>query len=128
MLAMIGRIMIVSTTIAVKYVGRVGSRRAEERDEAERRVERRIDVVVQERREHEDPPEPDHDAGDRGERLDERGDRAADPARRELAEEERDAERDRGGEDQRAERGDRSAEEEAARAELEVDRVPGDGP
>ena len=91
-------------------------------------MEGRIHVVAQDRGEDEKPPEPDHDAGNRGERLDECGDRAADPARGELAEKERDAERDRRGDEQRAERSDHSPEEEAAGAELAVNRVPGDGP
>ena len=55
---------------------RLESRRPEERDEAERRVESRLDVVAQKRSEDEDAPETDDDARDRRERLDERRDRA----------------------------------------------------
>ena len=82
MLATIGRIMIVSTTIAVKTLEPVEDGGAEERDEAERAVHRGLDVVAEDRAEHEDAPEPDHDARDRGERLDERRHRAASRAAR----------------------------------------------
>ncbi len=127
MLAMIGRIMIVSTTIAVKMPVPHGVRRPEERDEAERRVQRRLDVVAQERDEHEDPPEPDHDARNRGERLDERRHRARGSS----------AERARSGRARSRSRaasrgasaptdGDGGAEEEGAGAEVMVDRVPAD--
>ncbi len=61
---MIGTIMIVRTMIAVKYLVPIVFRRPEERDEAERRVESRVDVVAQDRGEDENPPEPDDDAGD----------------------------------------------------------------
>ena len=73
MLETIGRIMIVRTTIAVKTLEPLVDGGAEERDEPERAVQRRLDVVSQDRAEHEDAPEPEHDARDRGERLDERG-------------------------------------------------------
>ena len=98
--AMIGTTMIVRIEPAVKSRP-VDGGAAEERDPAEHRVERRLDVVAHERAEDEDPPEPEHDARDRGEHLDERADHAADAARREQAEEERDRDRERAG-DQRA--------------------------
>ena len=63
--------MIASTSPAMKMPLDCG-RAAEERDEAERAVQPRLDVVGDERAEHEDPPEPEHDARDRGEHLDER--------------------------------------------------------
>ena len=63
---------------------------AEERHPAEERVQERLDVVARHGAEHEDPPEPDDDARDRGEHA-RRASRSAPRTarRRELAEEER---------------------------------------
>src|SRR5205814_6900584 len=101
---------------------------AEERDEAERAVQRRLHVVAQERSQHVDPPQADHDARDRGERLDERSRRRAEHAWRQLREEERYGDREWPGKRERDERRDRGAEQEARGAEhLSPDHgVPGD--
>ena len=70
-------------------------RAAEERDEAEMAVEPGLEILADERPENEDSPETEHDARDRREQLDERGDHGARPARCQLAQIEPD--RDRGG-------------------------------
>src|SRR5947209_6699992 len=81
-----------------------------------RPVQRRLDVLREHRREHVDPPEADHDARNRSERLGQRGHRAAEEARRQLAQEERSTERQRCCQCKRDERGHRGAEQEAAGA------------
>src|SRR5581483_311803 len=103
-------------------------RLAEERDPAEGAVQRRLDVVAQDRAEDEDAPEPDDDARDGRERLDERRDRAAQEARCQLREVERDADRERRRDEQGEQRRDHGAEEEAAGAVelVRCDRLPGD--
>ena len=75
MLEMIGRIMIVSTTIAVKMLEPVAAGSPKSGMKPSTSWSARLDVVAEDRAEDEDAPEPDHDARDRRERLDERGDR-----------------------------------------------------
>ena len=77
----IGIIMIVSTTIAWRTPA-CSAGPGEDRDPAEVVPEKRLDVHPHERAEHEDAPEPDHDARHGGEHLDRasrspRGQRAA---------------------------------------------------
>src|SRR5438067_303698 len=97
----------------------------EERRPAEGRVEPRPELVVDDRAEDEDPPEPEDDARNRRQHLDERPDDAADAARRELAQVEpdrdRDGRREEEGEGTRVDR----AEDEVDRAVLVCDGVPG---
>ena len=100
-------------------------RAAEERDETERAVQPRLDVIGEERAEHEDAPQPEHDARDRGEQLDERPDDAAHATRSQLAEVEADRDGERGRDDERDERGDRRPVDERQRAEDVLDRIPG---
>src|SRR5919206_499202 len=98
---------------------------AEERQEAERALQPRLEVIGDERPHDEDPPEADDDARNRGEHLDERADRAAKPAWRELGEEERDRDRERSRDQERPDGRDGAAEQERRRAEDLVDaRVP----
>src|SRR6266550_5422106 len=85
-------------------------RAAEDRQEAERVVQPQLDVIREERAEHEDPPEPEDNARDRRERLDQRSNHEAQAPRRELAQEERDQERDQRGHGSPVEPG-RSAED-----------------
>ena len=96
----------------------------EERQPPEPAAEERPEVVLDERAEDEDPPETDHDARDRGEQLDERRNRRADPARCELGEEERDSDRGRRRDKHCEERQVRGAEDEVERAELAFDGIP----
>jgi hypothetical protein len=99
---------------------------SEERDEAERPVQERLEVVGDEGAHHEDPPEADDDARHCGEHLDQRADRAAQPARGKLGQEERDRDRQRACDQERAERGHGSPEQESRRAEdLARPGVPG---
>ena len=128
MLETIGRIMIVSTTTAVNMLEPVedGVPNSGMNPSAPWSDRVRLDVVPEHGAEHEDAPEADDDARHGGERLDERGDRRAKAAGRELGEEQRDADRERGGDRERQERGDGGAEEEAAGAIDVLDRVPGD--
>ena len=77
-----------------------------------------------ERPEHEDPPEPEDDARDRRQKLDERRHDVADPGGRELAEEEGDGQRDGRREKQRPQRRDQRPEDERLGAEERVALVP----
>ena len=121
----IGMIMIVRTSIAEKTVDSTLSLAVgEDRDPAEEAAEERLQVLRVERREHVDAPEPDHDARHGGEHLDQRPDRPAHRRRRELAQEQADRDRERRGEQDRAERRDDGADDQVARAELVHDRVP----
>ena len=97
---------------------------AEERDEAERVVQRRLDMVREERAEHEDPPQSEDDARDRGEQLDERPDNAAHPTRSQLAEIQADRDRERCRHNQSDQGADCGAVDEGKRAEDVLDRVP----
>ena len=76
------------------------------------------------RPEDEDAPEPEDHARDRREQLDERSDRPADPARRELGEEERDRDRHRRRDQERDEGGDDGAVDEVERPEILRDGIP----
>ena len=98
---------------------------AEERDEPERPLQERLDVVGDDGAHDEDAPEPDDDARDGREHLDERPHRASEPAGRELGQEERDRDRERAGDQERPDRRHGGAEEERGRAEhLTRSRVP----
>ena len=70
--AMIGMTMIVRIRLAVKTLAPVVCGGAEDRDEAERVVQARLDVFLDERGEDEDAPEAEDDAGDRRQHLDQR--------------------------------------------------------
>ena len=75
MLAMIGTIMIVRITPAVNRPGAgrpIGAPKIGRKPEVV--VQPRLDVLREERAEHEDSPEPEHDARDRREHLDQRAD------------------------------------------------------
>ena len=98
---------------------------AEERDEAERVVQRRLDVVGEERPEDEDPPQSKDDARDRGEQLDERPDNAAHPTRSQLAEIQADRDRERCRHDQSDQGADDCPVDEWQRAKDVLHRVPG---
>ena len=88
--------------------------------------EERLEVVLDERAEDEDPPEADDDARHGGEHLDQRADDAAHAGRRELGQEERDRDRERRGEQHGDERRERRAVEEVERAvDVARYRVPG---
>ena len=71
-----------STSPAVNSPSAGRLRRSEERDEPERAVQGRLDVLLDERREHDDPPEAEDHARNRGQHLDQRTDHRADPAGR----------------------------------------------
>ena len=84
-----------------------------------------LDVVREERPQHQDSPEPEHDARNRSEQLDERADDATHASGRQLAEIEADRDRERRREHERDERAHRRPVDEGQRAEDVLDRVPG---
>ena len=88
-------------------------------------MEPRLEMVREERAEHEDPPQAEDDARDGGERLDEGADDPPRAARRELAQVERDRDRERRRNHERDEGRDRCAVDERQRTEVLVHRVPG---
>ena len=79
---------------------------------------------LQHRREHEQSPDAVDDRGHGGEQLDGDADGTLEPHRRELGQEDGDAEADRDGEQQREEGGDQGAVDRRERPELVGDRVP----
>ena len=96
--AMKGMTMIASTRPAVQHADaerRAVEQRAEDRQRADVFVEPRIHVFGEHRHEHEQAPHAVDDRRDAGEQFDRRADRAAQPLRRHLGEEHRDAEADR---------------------------------
>src|SRR5215207_8758845 len=120
MLATIGTTMIASTSEATKIPLEPGLPLKMGR----KPIERRLDVVRDERAEHEDPPEAQHDARDGREQLDERAHGPPHATGRELAQEERDRNRQGGRDQQCDQRGDRGSEEELRRAVDLFVRVP----
>src|SRR6266511_3834566 len=89
----------------------------EQRRPAEHRLERRHDLAPEEGDQHEDPPQAVHHARDRGEQLHEERDRLAYPARGELGEENRGAQGQRHGEEQRDQRRREGPKDHRRRAE-----------
>ena len=69
--------------------------------QVQRVAQERHHRVAQQRQQHEDAPQPVDDARNRREQVDEKRHRLPEPARRELGEEERDADRERRREHQR---------------------------
>src|SRR5262249_36022225 len=102
--------------------------RPEERKPSEAAVDRPTDVVLDDRAEDEDAPESEHDARDRGQHLDQRADDTPDGAGRELGEVEPDRDRDRSGDQQRADRGVERPPDEGQRSERLLADVPGPAP
>jgi hypothetical protein len=103
-------------------------RAAEERQEAEGAVQPRLDVVGEEGAEHQNPPEPEDDARNRRQQLDERTDDEPQATRCQLAQEERDREREGRRDHERDQRRHRRPEEAGGRAEQPLVRVPGGTP
>ena len=83
-----------------------------------------LDVIREERAEHEDPPEPEDDARDRRQRLDQRPNDEAQAPRRELAQEERDPEGERRRDQERDQRGHGSPVEPGRSAEDVLVGIP----
>ncbi len=84
-------------------------------------MKERLEVGLQERSEHENAPEPEDDARDRGQHLHQRPDHAAHPARRDHAQVERDRDPDRNREQQGDDRGDgRAVHERGGTEDSEV--------
>ena len=84
---------------------RVAERRlGEERRPAQHCGQCRRDVVPHDRPEDDDPPEPDQDARDTGQRLDHRTDRRPQRLRRQIGEEQADRDRDRSRDQEREQR------------------------
>ena len=83
-------------------------------------IEPRIDVLGHERHEDEQAPHAVDDRRDAGQQFDRRGDRPAQPARRDFGQEQRDAETDRHRDEHRDQRGDQRAVDRHQRAELVV--------
>src|SRR5439155_2149694 len=99
-------------------------RAGEHRQEAERPMQPRVDVVRHERAEHEDAPESENDARNRSEHLDKRRDDPSDPLGRELAQVEPDGDRQRRRDQQRDKGADRRPVEEEQRTVVVLDRIP----
>ena len=106
---------------------RPGEQQADAGNVAERVDQRRLDVLLQKRRQHEQAPDAVDDARDRGQQLDHRAERPLQPDRAQFGDEQRDAERDRDADQHRDRRGDQRAVDRRQRAELLGDRVPGLG-
>ena len=100
---------------------------AEEGNEAQAAMQPGLDVVREKRPQHQDSPEPEHDARYGSEQLDERADDAAHASRRQLAEIEADRDRKRRREHERDERAHGGPVDEGQRAEDVLHRVPGAG-
>ena len=83
-----------------------------------------LEILTDERTEHQDPPEAEHDARNRGEQLDERGDQRTCPAWRQLAQIEPDRDRERSRDQERGERRQGSTPDQVQCTELVVDSVP----
>ena len=125
MLAVIGTIMIVRIRIAGEHVAAAWSAACPKSGiQPNHECRNGSTCGADERAEHEDPPEAEHDARDRRQHLDQRADHAADRRRRELGQEQRDRDRERTGDQDGREGGDRGPVEEVERAELARDRVP----
>ena len=88
-------------------------------------MQERVELVFHERPEDENPPETDHNTRNRGEHLHKRADHAAHATGRKLAEEERDRNRQRRGDENRDERRERRPVDEVECAEMVPDRIPG---
>ena len=96
---------------------RAGEDRAQHRNAFEQTDHERLEVVGHERAEHEEAPHAVDDRGNAGEQLDGNADRAAQPLRAELGQEDRDAEADRHRNQHRDHRGDQRAVDRTERAE-----------
>ena len=98
--------------------------RAEERDESQVRMQPGLHVVVQQRDEDVDPPQPEDDARNRCQHLDERADALSQKPRREFRQEEGDSDSERCGQQQSAERGQKRPRDEIQGTEVPLYRVP----
>ena len=105
-------------------IGRAGEQRRENRDTGERFDETRLDMLLQERREHKKAPNPVNDRGNPGQKLDRDADRPSQPmgqsSVRKIAMPRADRHRDDHGD----ERGDERPVDRRHRAELFGDRIP----
>ena len=99
-------------------------RAVEKGNEAEIAVQPGAEIVPDERSEHKDPPESQHDARNGRQQLDERGDHRPGATRCQLAQIEPDRNRERRRDQKREERGDGGAPDQIERAEPDVDRIP----
>ena len=122
---MIGTTMIVRIRLAVKTLAPVVCGGAEDRDEAERVVQPGLEGSLHERRQDQDAPEAEDDAGDRGQHLDQRADHPPHPGRRQQAQIEPNRDRDRGADRQRGEGADDRPEEQRAGTEDAEVGLPG---
>src|SRR5581483_2197698 len=105
-------------------VGRPGEHPGQYRHAGEQLDQQRLDVFLQERRQHEQAPDAVDDAGDAGEQLDRGADRALQPARAQLGDEDGDAHADRDADEHGDQGGDHGAVDRRQRAEFLGDRVP----
>ena len=96
----------------------------EEARPAERLNEHRIHVLAQQGNEDEDSPQAIDDAGNGGQQLGKKGQRAAQKAGAHFGEEDGDADGQRHRHQQRQERGNQRAIDERQGAEVAVDRIP----
>jgi hypothetical protein len=98
-------------------MARIREDRAQDRNAVEDLDHEGLEGVGQERAQHEEAPHAVDDRGNAGEQLDRHADRAAQPLRTELGEEDRNAEADGNGNQHRDERGDERAVHRPERAE-----------
>ena len=103
---------------------RPGEQQAQPGNFPERADQRRLDIILDKRRQHKKPPDPVDDAGDRGQKLDHRRQRALQPDRAQFGDEEGDPERHRDRDQHRDRRGDEGAVDRRQRTEFLGDRVP----
>ena len=83
-----------------------------------------VDMALQERREHEQSPDPVNDARDAGEQLDRDADRLPQPLRAKFGQEESDHQPDRDRDQHGDKRGDKRSVDRRQSAEILRDRIP----
>ena len=103
---------------------RPGEQRPQHRHRAERGLQRLLHVSGQDGREHHQAPHAVDDRRNRGQQLDRGAQRALQPPRRQLGQEQRNAETDGHGDDQRDQRRHQRAVDHHQAAELLLHRIP----
>ncbi len=109
-------------------IGRAAEQQADPRQPAQRADQQRLHMGLQERRQHEEAPEPVDDAGNAGQKLDGDAEGAAQAFGADLGEEHRDAQADRHADHHGDGRGDEGAVDRRQRAEDVLGRAPALGP
>ena len=107
--------------------GRAAKQRPQDPQVAEDPRQRRLDVVAENRREHEQAPHAVDDRRNRRQQLDRGAERPLEDDRAHLGEEQRDAEAHRHADGERDRRGHQRAVDRRQRAEVHRHRIPGVG-